>query len=202
MDLKLVFAGATGHVHLVLDELRHYPQVRYAAYAPSFPQEDMWRLDGASGAGEPPKAYEDWREMLEQEDPQIVVVAGRYDLNAPLALAAIERGCHVFSEKPAAQDLDDIERLRSALAAQKVQYSLMLPIRYRAPYWTAHHLVAEGLIGRPYLISGQKSYRWGTTRPTWYADRAKYGSTMGWVGIHAFDFARWVAGVQYTQVLG
>jgi predicted dehydrogenase len=202
MDLKLVFVGAAGHVHLVLGELRHYPQVHYAAYAPSFPGEELSRLGHPPSGDSPPTTHDDWREMLDRERPQIVVVAGRYDLNAPIALGAIERGCHVLSEKPAAHSIADIERLREAIAAHDVRYTLMLPIRYEAPYWTARHLVAEGVIGRPYLISGQKSYRWGASRPAWYAERSKYGSTMTWVGIHAFDYARWVAGVQYTQVLG
>ncbi|MFH1086378.1 MAG: Gfo/Idh/MocA family oxidoreductase, partial [Chloroflexota bacterium] len=90
--------------------------------------------------------------------------------------------------------------LRSALAAQSVVYSLMLPIRYDAPYWTAHQLVQQGVIGEPYLITGQKSYKWGNRRPDWYADPAQYGTTMAWVGIHAFDYARWVSGVDYADV--
>lgn len=197
--LKLVFVGATGHTHLVLDELPRHPQVQWAAYAPSFQDEEMDRLHRPAREMGGPRLYDDWRAMLDAEKPDIVVVCGRFDLNGPIAMEATRRGCHIFSEKPAAQTLEQVQELRALVRDQNIHYSMMLPLRYEGPYYTAHQLVRQGIIGRPYLMFAQKSYRWGQ-RPRWYADRAKYGSTMTWVGIHAFDYARWVSGLDYTTV--
>ncbi|MCD6519242.1 MAG: Gfo/Idh/MocA family oxidoreductase [Anaerolineae bacterium] len=193
-DYKLVFVGASGHVGEVLNELAHFPQVHFVGYAPSFPGEDVSTF-ARFGA----KPYEDWREMLTSEEPDIVAICARYDLNNVVGIEAARRGCHIISDKPAAQTIEGLNELRQLVKEKGLLYASMLVMRYWPTFYTARQLVQEGVIGEPYLISAQKSYRWGV-RPEWYADRAKYGSTMTWVGIHAFDFARWVAGVDYAEV--
>jgi len=166
-------------------------------YAPSFDGEDLARLERLSPA---PPLYLDWRTMLGEVTPSLVVACGRLDQNARVSLEAMRLGCHVMSEKPAALTLDDVALLREAIARNGVQYELMLAMRYEPALFTAHQVVSRGLIGEPAMVTAQKSYRWGNSRPAWYADRSKYGSTMGWVGIHAFDFARWVSGQDYVRV--
>lgn len=203
MSQSLVFVGASGHSGLVLGELEQYPQIRLAAYAPSFAGEDMHaceRYAAAHCADDPPAVYDDWRAMLDSEQPDIVVICGRYDLNGPVSIEAARRGCHIVSEKPAAQTLAEVNALGKLLVANDLCYAIMLNMRYEPSFFTARRLVAEGAIGEPVLISAQKSYRWGNSRPAWYADRAKYGSSMTWVGIHAFDYARWVSGRTFTSV--
>ena len=200
MEYSLVIVGSAGHVGYVLSDLPDYPQVRLSAYAPSYEGEDVSRYGRAAEGTASPSVYDDWRQMLDREQPDIVVVAGRYDQNGPVVLEALRRGCHVISEKPAAFTLEAVAEIREEIARQNVVYTMMLAIRYQLPYYTARQVVAEGVIGEPYLISGQKSYRWGASRPEWYAEGEKYGSSMGWVGIHAFDFCRWIAGVQFSEV--
>ncbi len=201
MTYYLAMIGAAGHTNLVLQDLPCFPQVQFRAYAPSFPGEDVsLYAHSRADISHPPLAYDDWQAMLDTERPDIVVVCGRYDLNGPLAIAALERGCAVISEKPAAQTLAQVAALRRLVAEHDVPYGMMLNMRYDAPYYTAQRLVRRRLIGEPYLVTAQKSYRWGSSRPAWYADPAHYGSTMTWVGIHAFDYARWIAGVEYVEV--
>ncbi len=200
MSHSLVIVGSAGHVGYVLSDLATYPQVRFTGYAPSYPGEDVARYGRPGADGTAPRGYDDWRTLLDGERPDVVVVAGRYDLNAPISIEAARRGCHVISEKPAATTLADLATLRKEVARGGGLYTSMLALRYQEPFYTARTLVAEGLIGEPYLINGQKSYKWGASRPDWYADPAKYGNTMAWVGIHAFDFCRWIAGVDFAEV--
>jgi predicted dehydrogenase len=197
-SLRLVTIGAAGHMHLALGELDRHTDIHWVGYAPSYMGEDMGRLERDASTWSA-AFHDDWRSMLDDVKPDIVVVGGRYDLNAPLAIEAARRGCHVLSEKPAAQTLEDLATLEQTVRQAGRVYMLMLPLRYEPAFYTAHQIVHDGMIGTPLLITGQKSYRWGT-RPEWYGDRTLYGSTMTWVGIHAFDFAAWAAGVNYTQV--
>lgn len=197
---KLVGIGAAGHVQVVLGELPRHPQLRLVACAPSFPGEDLGAYLACPMAGQPPRVYDDWRAMLDDASPDIVLICGQYGLNGVLAVEAARRGCHILSEKPAAQTLAEVNELRRLIAEQRLHYGMLLTMRYEAPFYTARQVVAQGIIGEPCLITAQKSYRWGANRPAWYADRSRYGSTMTWVGIHAFDYARWVAGVEYTEV--
>lgn len=200
MSIRIGVVGAAGHIGYVLNDLPRFPQARFVAYAPSFAGEDVTRYAQFSTSGGYPKAYSDWLQMLDGEKLDVAVACGRHDLNGRIAIEAARRGFHVISEKPAAQTLEELTTLRRAVADHDVQYGIMLAMRYDALYYTAHQLVRQGVVGEPYLISAQKSYRWGTTRPDWYADPTKYGSSMTWIGIHAFDFARWVSGVDYVEV--
>ena len=77
MSLSLVIVGSAGHVGYVLSDLAAYPQVRFTAYAPSYPEEDVARYGRPDADGTAPRGYDDWRAMLDAERPDIVVVAGK-----------------------------------------------------------------------------------------------------------------------------
>jgi predicted dehydrogenase len=51
-------------------------------------------------AGDQPKRYKDYREMLEREHPQIVIVATPDHWHPLVGIAAIKSGAHVYVEKP------------------------------------------------------------------------------------------------------
>ncbi len=51
-------------------------------------------------AGEAPKGYADYREMLDKEKPEGVIVATPDHWHALTAIAALKAGAHVFVEKP------------------------------------------------------------------------------------------------------
>ena len=193
--IRLALVGSSGHPSYVLSDLNRFPQVRTVAYAPSFESEDTTPYAGLPHA----VYYADWRSMLDNARPDIVVACGRHDLNAIIATEAAKHGSHVIAEKPAATTLAELDALERAVRANSVQYTMLLGMRYQSTWYTAHALVREGIIGAPLVISGQKSYRWGR-RPPWYANAATYGNTMAWVGIHIFDLARWIGGVPYTGV--
>src|SRR5215831_12573425 len=51
-------------------------------------------------AGDRPRKYKDYREMLERERPQIVIVATPDHWHPLVTIAAIRSGAHVYVEKP------------------------------------------------------------------------------------------------------
>jgi predicted dehydrogenase len=66
-------------------------------------------------------AYDDYHRMLEQEDLDAVFTVTGYDdigkpLYPPIIKAALEAGCHVWSEKPPAASVAVIEELQAAAA--------------------------------------------------------------------------------------
>lgn len=56
-------------------------------------------------------AMEDWRELLDRRDVEAVLIAAPNGLHAEMAVAALERGKHVYLEKPLATDLQDVARV-------------------------------------------------------------------------------------------
>jgi predicted dehydrogenase len=194
----MAIIGATGHTHLVLDELDRFPALDLVAVAPSYAGEELTSY-GRLASGLEPRLYASWEHLLTDVKPDLVVVSARHDLTGPIAIRAAQLGCHIISEKPAAQTLDQVALLRRLVSDHGLVYASMLAMRYQPAFYTAWQVVRQGLIGRPALISGQKSYRWGV-RPPWYGQRALYGSTINWVGIHLFDLARWIGGCDYVDV--
>jgi hypothetical protein len=55
-------------------------------------------------------------EVIEDEDVNLVVIATRHDTHAKLTQRALERGRHVFVEKPLAMNEDELEGVLSAAA--------------------------------------------------------------------------------------
>ena len=51
-----------------------------------------------------PNAFADWKDMLEHGGLDAISVAVPTFLHAPIAIAALERGIHVLSEKPIARN--------------------------------------------------------------------------------------------------
>ena len=83
---------------------------------------DLGHLDGAAKkvSGRCPKVrrYQDWRELLDQEkDLDAVVVSTPDHMHAACAIAAMERGCHVYVEKPLVRTWWEAERFREVAKA-------------------------------------------------------------------------------------
>jgi predicted dehydrogenase len=57
--------------------------------------------------GSRPSSYHDYRELLQQEDPELVIVATPDHWHALCAIAAMESGAHVYVEKPIGHTINE-----------------------------------------------------------------------------------------------
>src|SRR6202044_1720881 len=94
------------------------------------------------------RTYADYREMLEKEHPDLVVVAPRWStLHHERILAALHAGAHVFCEKPFTLTLAEADELlaladktgRKIVVAHQSRVSPSIPFLKRR--------LAEGVIG-------------------------------------------------------
>ena len=125
--MKLGVIGSYGHVGEVLRGWREVPGLSLAAAARWGPA-DALRLPGEYLPADLP-LYDDFRSMLEEVQPDLAAVFTPLHLLAETSLAAVEGGCHVFSEKPLAISLEDLTRLREATARAGVQVAACLTSR-------------------------------------------------------------------------
>ena len=125
--------------------------------------------------------------LLREARPDFAIVSARPDCIAPLIALSARHGCHVVSEKPLALDIGSLAELRGVVEAAGVRVCDMLPNRARPPLAAAVAAIRSGAIGKPLLLSARKTYKWGRREP-WFGDRAAYGGTIPWIGIHALDF--------------
>ncbi|MEZ4617350.1 MAG: Gfo/Idh/MocA family oxidoreductase [Caldilineaceae bacterium] len=94
-----------------------------------------------------PDAYTDWREMLDKSHLDAVVISTPPNAHVEPTLAALERGLHVFVEKPLAVTSADAQRM--AAAAAKTDRVVMVGYNARGmgSWRTVKRLLGEGAIG-------------------------------------------------------
>lgn len=197
--MKVVMIGASGHSGLCIPDTVREDRT-FTAIAPGSPGESIEKTEGKlRGVGYAPTVYQDYREMLRREKPDVAVVDNFYGQHASVILDAFAAGCHVFAEKPVAASLEELERLQEAWSRAGTTFSTMLNYRYKGSFYRAWQLIREGAIGRVRLLNAQKSYKFGT-RPDFMMNRETYGGTLPWVGIHAIDWILWMSGGCFESV--
>ena len=198
--VRVGLIGRDGHREILLSSMPKLPNVQWIAYAKGEPGEDSAWVQKQFPGSERTRVYENYHEMLEKEELDVVGVCLPFYQNAEASIQAARKGIHVLSEKPAATTLTDLARLEQEIRKSGVHYSIMLAMRSMPIFQTARRAVQHGAVGEPILLSSQKSYQFGSDRPWYYKERKTYGGTIPWVGIHALDYMRWVSGQEYAAV--
>ncbi|HQE93751.1 MAG TPA: Gfo/Idh/MocA family oxidoreductase [Anaerolineae bacterium] len=209
--MKLCMIGHRGgHDKFVWDGLARMPHVRVVGISAGTPEDDVAALQTHCEAlGFTPEVFVDYRQMLDQLQPDVVSVCGPFELHAEMAAEALRRGIHVICEKPVALTLEQLAMLRTVYTAARTKFqgwyagglhfAAFMNLRYDPAFYTAWRAVRDGAIGKVRLINTQKSYKLGH-REAYYQDRATYGGTIPWVGVHAFDWIYWFSGETFTSV--
>lgn len=191
--MKVCFIGGCGHWWDAYEHLKTREDVDFCGFAPASEHEER----NESIIADVP-FYADYRVMLDATRPDLAIVSPVYGLTGKINIECAERGINVFSEKPIACSMEELNRLRVAVDKHGVRLGAMHYLRTHPAFWRAAELVRAGAIGKITMITAQKSYKYGT-RPAWYGDRALYGGTILWVGIHAIDWLSLFAGRRFLS---
>ncbi len=200
--LNIVQIGAIGHYEYALPTARKYG-MKISAIAFPHEEDDRERAMRDLGRfGFSPRIYDDWKEMLCAEKPDIAIVNTVMAKNSEIAINALSKGISVFCEKPVATTLPMLERLEAVYREakkrfedeKKLVFCGMFGIDYLPHFETAYRFVKSGGIGDVRLANAQKSYRMGN-REQFYSDREAYGGTIPWVAIHAIEWIERIGGL-------
>lgn len=135
-------------------------------------------------------------ELLDDADVDAVVIATPNHLHEPLAVEALERGKHVFVERPVAITGDGVDRV--VAAAEKAGRTLMvgLPHRYRPDLVALQSFVSGGELGHIYAMRASwLTRRVSHLRPTWRHRRTESGGgALVDLGVPALDVCFWTLG--------
>jgi myo-inositol 2-dehydrogenase/D-chiro-inositol 1-dehydrogenase len=146
------------------------------------------------GAG----VYERWEDVLEREEPEAVWICTPPLVHREPALAALERGVHVYLEKPVARTPDDAAAIVEAAASSDA----VIAVGYQ---WHATEVLDDLRVAlegqRIALLIGHSIGPTGS-RP-WFLDRRQGGGNVLERGSHQIDLVRTVAGeVARVQAAG
>ena len=129
--------------------------------------------------------------------PDVVNICVPNGLHAPLAIQAMENGCHVVIEKPMALTLSDAGKvLQTSLRRQKRVFCVMQN-RYSPPSIWLKEMVESGRLGKIYMV--QLNCYWNRDgryyKPGgWHGDAALDGGTLFTQFSHFIDIMYWLFG--------
>ncbi|MBP6963353.1 MAG: Gfo/Idh/MocA family oxidoreductase [Armatimonadetes bacterium] len=143
-EVRCGFIGVGTEGSMLLGKLLRVPGVTVAAVCDIYPPNLKKGLRIARGA----RGYEDYRWMLERDDLDAVLIATPLYLHAPMSIAAMQSGRHVFCEKMMAYSIKDAKAmLRTSLDTGKY-LQIGHQRRYNALYNHAYKLIQQGVLGK------------------------------------------------------
>ncbi len=130
-----------------------------------------------------PGGVTDWREVIES-DLDAVLIATPDNLHAPLAIAAMEAGKHVYCEAPLARTVDEAAAIRRVAAATKRVFGVGVSEPLTPVWRAAKSIVAEDRIGDVYWCQSSVMPRTSPTTPSW---RDEWETSAGLASGEFFD---------------
>ncbi len=147
----------------------------------------------------------DERSRPEDERIHAVAIVTPNHLHAPMAIAALNAGFPVFSEKPMAMNLAEARAIAEGARASGQLYALAFTYSGYPMVEEARARVARGDFGAIRLVHVEYVQGWlsspldreGNKQAEWRTDpaRAGLGGALGDIGTHAFQLAEHVSGL-------
>lgn len=142
------------------------------------------------------KKFTDARKMFDEADLDAVSIATPNKFHAPLSIAALKSGLHVFCEKPMAMNTKEAEQMNHT--AKSVGKNLMINFSYRFNEisYALKQQVDRGVVGDIYF--GRTV--WHRRRSIhllreWFYDKEfSGGGPLIDLGVHRLDLALWLMG--------
>ncbi len=170
--------GNYGHAHDLIFNGRD--DVRVVAVADA----DAAGRAQAAARSQALRSYADYRQMLEKEKPNLVCVAPRWtDEHHAMALAALQVGAHIYTEKPFTQTLAEADELLAVAERAGLKIVVAHQMRLAPNILALKTAIDNGLLGELLEIRshGKQDHRAG-------------GEDLLVLGVHLFDLMRFFAG--------
>ncbi|GAB4141583.1 MAG: Gfo/Idh/MocA family oxidoreductase [Planctomycetaceae bacterium] len=110
------------------------------------------------------QTFSDYRKMFDVIKPDIAAICPRWvDQHANMAIAAAERGIHVYLEKPFCRNLVEADKIVAACKKQSAKLAVAHPTRYSPKLNTIRKLIKQGALGTvlEYRARGKEDRRGG-----------------------------------------
>ena len=146
----------------------------------------------AEKQGHKPKAYTDFREMMEKEKLDGIIVATEVGNHAKVAVPVLEAGYHVFCEKPMDTTVERVDAFTRAARKAKGICQIGFQRHYNVGYVKAVERIHEGDLGKPVFLQGQWHWTWNVGTGGWLNDMDLGGGELVEQAGHHMDVMAWV----------
>src|SRR6185369_3297244 len=201
-----------GPVHRIAAELDGRIELVAGAFSQSA---ERSRAAGESYRIQADRAYADFRQMLESEQKRpepidFVAIVTPNHLHLPVAVAALDAGFPVMSDKPATATYAEAVALEAKVRESGLPYGLTHTYAGYALVREARALCASGELGPIRKIAVEYLQGWlsrpiettGQKQAAWRSDPALSGpgGCIGDIGVHAFHLLEYVTGLKVESL--
>jgi UDP-N-acetyl-2-amino-2-deoxyglucuronate dehydrogenase len=142
--------------------------------------------------------YADFEAFLAHRPMEIVAIGSPSSLHGQEAIAAVQHGLHVLSEKPLDTTTERIHHLIAAADAAQVKVGVFFQDRLKPAMGELKSMIDGGELGAPVLASGRVKWY----RPPEYYSASRWrgrwtldgGGALMNQGIHTVDLLLWLLG--------
>lgn len=151
--------GASGMAGADWGQITSHPKVKLVCVA----EVDLERAAGLKKSHPDCRVYQDWREMLDKEHKNLdtVNVSTPDHMHAPMGMSAMQRGLHVYGQKPLTHDVYESRRLAEYAAEKKLVTQMGIQCHSGSAYRTAVDWIQSGAIGKVKAVHTWSSKKWG-----------------------------------------
>ena len=141
-------------------------------------------------------ATDDWREVVNHDDVAAVIIATPHHMLAEICAGAIDAGCHVLVEKPAARNADELRPLLRLAEEKKVLVRVGFNHRYHRAVQKMREIIDSGALGSLMFLRARYGHggRVGYDREWRAQPSLSGGGELIDQGVHLIDLARWCLG--------
>ncbi len=182
-----------------LVEPAHQPEEGVFVSAAADPREDHW-ADFAEKINPDVEFHHDYAELLGRPEIGAVFILSSDFLHEEHAVAALEAGKHVYTEKPMAITIEGCDRMLDASRRTGCKLYVGHNMRHIDTFRKMKQLIEDGAIGevrtgwcRHFVCYGGDAYF-----KDWHAERAKATSLLLQKACHDLDVMHWLCG-GYTR---
>lgn len=151
------------------------------------------------------KKYTDYKQMIQEEKPELVSIATESGIHAEIALYCIDNNVNVIIEKPMAMSIEDADKIIALSEEKNVKVSACHQNRFNVAIQELRKAVEAGRFGK--LSHGSIHVRWNRNKG--YYDQAPWRGTWEQDGgalmnqcIHGIDLLRWMMGDEIEEIYG
>jgi scyllo-inositol 2-dehydrogenase (NADP+) len=189
IDVAVVGLGKMGLSHLSL--IKTHPEVRLVGVcdATKYVLDVLAKYTGIA-------VFTDFPTMLDQAKPAAVIIATPTHLHASMVRQALERGIHVFCEKPLFTDPAESAALTELAAERNLVTQVGYHNRFVASFREVHRLLGLRSIGTVHTALAE-AYGPVVLKPagrTWRSQRTSGGGSLYDYAAHPLNLLTWYLG--------
>lgn len=192
----IIGVGFIGAAHI--EALRRLGNVDVVALS------DVVDPEAKAAAHGVPKGYEDYREMIDREKPDVVHICTPNVDHYDMAMYAMERGIAVVCEKPMTKTVDEAKRLADYAKQKGIVTGVNFNYRMYPQIMQAKAMVDSGEVGDIYTIHGGYLQDWlfYETDYSWRLEPDISGESRAFadIGSHWIDAVEFISGLRAVEV--